>query len=135
MNLFYQFKADASGAYRNCISDVNVSIVSLIKSQVIHLTWRLLDQCSTCSGLIPMNKTTVNPYRKRQVLQAEARTGSRKAAWRCLKAWDIEKLSEAGGDSPHAVVLVFFFSFEELRFLAEEEKGGCVALSQSHRVI
>lgn len=57
--LFYQFKADGAGAYRKCISDVDVSIVSLIKSQVIHLTWRLLDQCSTCSGLIPLNEMAV----------------------------------------------------------------------------
>lgn len=58
-NSFYQSKADAGAAYKNCISDVNVSIVSLIKSQVIHLTWRLLDQCSTCSGLIPAYKMAV----------------------------------------------------------------------------
>lgn len=36
---FYQFKAGAAFAHRNCISDVEVSIVSLIKSQVIHQTW------------------------------------------------------------------------------------------------
>ena len=59
VKLFYQFKADAAAAYRNCISDVDVSILSFIKSQVIHLTWRLLDQRSTCSGLIPLNKMAV----------------------------------------------------------------------------
>lgn len=59
VKLFYQFKADAAAAHRNCISDVDVSIVSLIKSQVIHLTWRLLDQQSTCFGLIPLNKMAV----------------------------------------------------------------------------
>lgn len=40
VKLFYQFKADVDAAYRNCICDVDVSIVSLIKRQVIHLTWR-----------------------------------------------------------------------------------------------
>lgn len=59
MKLFYQVKADAAEAYRDCIADVDMSIVSLIKSQVIHLTWRLLDQCGTCSRLIPLNKMAV----------------------------------------------------------------------------
>lgn len=59
VKLFYQFKADVTPVYRKCISDVEVSIVSLIKRQVIHLTWRLLDQCSTCSRLIPLNKMAV----------------------------------------------------------------------------
>lgn len=59
VKLCYQFKADVASARRNSISDVDVSIVSLIKSQVIHLTGRLLDQCSTCSGLIPLNKMSV----------------------------------------------------------------------------
>lgn len=53
VKLFYQFKAGATYAYGSCISDADVSIVSLIRRQVIHLTWRLLDQRSTCSRQIP----------------------------------------------------------------------------------
>jgi len=57
--LFYQFKADAAATYWNGSCDVDVSIVSMIKSQVIHLTWRLLDQCSTGFRQIPVNKMAV----------------------------------------------------------------------------
>lgn len=32
----------------------------IINRQVIHLMWRLLDQCSTCSRLLPMNEIALS---------------------------------------------------------------------------
>lgn len=59
VKLCYQVKADVSAAYWKHTFDVDVSIVPVIKSQVIHLTWRLLDQCRPGSRLIPVNKMAV----------------------------------------------------------------------------
>lgn len=131
---FYQFKADVTPVYRKCISDVEVSIVSLIKRQVIHLTWRLLDQCSTCSRLIPLNKTAVL-----------IRIGGSPSGWikdreeGCPAVFESLRYWEAvwAGDASSTLLLVDRIllgrggGLEKIGGLQAEKEGGCATFSQS----
>lgn len=136
VKLFYQFKADVTPVYRKCISDVEVSIVSLIKRQVIHLTWRLLDQCSTCSRLIPLNKMAVL-----------IRIGGSPSGWikdrekGCPSVFESLRYWEAvwAGDASSMLLSVdrIFLGggVRKIGGLEAEKEGGCATFSQSRRVI
>lgn len=138
VKLFYQFKADVTPVYRKCISDVVVSIVSLIKRQVIHLTWRLLDQCGTCCRLIPLNKMAVL-----------IRIGGSPSGWikdgekGCPAVFESLRYWEAvwAGDASSTLLSVdrIFFggggSWKKSGVWKQQKEGGCVTFSQSRRVI